>query len=82
MSRYSDNVLALRGGEWVNVRGVMRWTGPRPADEPDHQPSRPPAKCGTESGYTRHVRKGEKTCDDCKRAKREAYHRSKKEAAA
>ena len=62
---------------------VLVWEGRRPEDEPTDQPRRQRvAQCGTESGYTRHVRKGEKTCDDCKRAKREAYYRSKKEAAA
>lgn len=31
--------------------------------------------CGTESGYTRHRRKGEPTCAGCRRAKAEAERR-------
>ena len=84
-THYSDNALTLRGGEWITVRGVKRWTGPRPADEPDHQPSRPPAKCGTESGYRRHQRRHEAACDDCKAAKsaagRRRYQRNKEKVA-
>lgn len=35
LARNYDPDLALRGGRWVNVRGIMRWQGARPADEPD-----------------------------------------------
>ena len=30
-----DPTIPLRGGHWVNVRGIMRWQGPRPADPPE-----------------------------------------------
>jgi hypothetical protein len=32
--------------------------------------TRPPAKCGTTSGYMRHYKRGETPCDPCKAAHR------------
>lgn len=34
--------------------------------------SRPPAKCGTDSGYTRHVKRGEPACPACRQAHTDA----------
>ena len=41
-----------------------------------HQGKRPPARCGTNSGYLRHLRLGETTCGAC-RAAQNAYHRQR-----
>lgn len=34
-----------------------------------------PAICGTESGYSKHRREGEETCEACKKARREGERR-------
>ena len=48
------------------VNLVMRITAPSPVTE---------ARCGTESGYTRHVRTGTRPCDACKEAHASAERR-------
>lgn len=39
--------------------------------------SRPVAQCGTRAGYNRHLKNGEPTCADCKRAQVEAVQKWK-----
>jgi hypothetical protein len=39
--------------------------------------SRPPARCGTPSGWRRHLNEGSKACDACVRAKAEYDARSR-----
>lgn len=39
------------------------------------------AQCGTRAGYARHLKQGEPTCADCKRAQTEAVIRYKREKA-
>lgn len=68
---------ALTGGRWVPRGGTLVWDGPLPRDQQVGLIGRPIAKCGTESGYTRHQRRKEKACEACKRAKRDGWHRRK-----
>jgi WhiB family redox-sensing transcriptional regulator len=46
--------------------------GRRPKPDPDEQPVRDPAVCGTEAGHRRHIRAGERACRRCKDARNRA----------
>jgi hypothetical protein len=48
--------------------------GGRPKPDPDVAPrkSSGPARCGTEAGYRKHIRRGEKACDRCREARNRA----------
>ena len=59
--------------------GIYKWEGPRPenpGDELDPTRSRL-APCGTLSSYNRHLRWGEKPCDECTDAMRR-YHKRRR----
>ncbi len=43
---------------------------------PDTRGQKPPAKCGTTSGYRRHRRLGEPACDACRAAHARYYRES------
>lgn len=68
---------ALTGGRWVRRGLVLVWDGPRQ----EEGPARGEARCGTESGYKRHRRNKEATCEECKAYRRDVYHRTKRAAA-
>lgn len=86
---FGEDDVPLTGGQWVNVRGIMRWQPdplpPLPDDQPQRRHSKPgEAICGTDAGYYRHRRKHkEPACEACKEAHREAERaRHRKEVAA
>lgn len=54
--------------------GITRWIEP-PKPEPKPRPSK--ARCGTISGYTSHIRRGERPCFDCAEASR-TYQRKRR----
>ena len=74
MTAPTTEVLAAAGpsddlaytGTWVRV-GLLLVPAVAPATK--RVPRRPPAKCGTDGGYYRHVRITKtKACDDCRAA--------------
>lgn len=63
------------------------WGGTTHAKRPSRyktRPKRPPASCGTESGYNAHRDRGEDACDPCKDAKahKEKHRRAARKRAA
>ena len=78
MSWADDYNLGLRDGKWVVRGGVFVW-------QPERR-KRQPAKCGTDGGYYRHLRKTKTPpCAWCKRAhataERERSERARKAVA-
>lgn len=65
---------ATCGAAWT-LETVLRVT--RPGRAQDRKPAQPAAKCGTASGYVRHVQRREPPCPECRKANA-AYQRQRR----
>lgn len=74
-SRYGvfGGLSAAERAQLVQDRGETAAPDPKP--EPVTRSGRPPAKCGTRSGYQRHHREGTPYCVPCRQANTDAYNR-------
>jgi hypothetical protein len=61
-----------RGSQGVRPKKLSPPASPDVADRGPKTRTSAPAECGTEAGYKRHRRLNEETCEDCRRAVRDA----------
>jgi hypothetical protein len=79
----ATHIIELDGGQWVREGLVWRWhDNGQPRDDGRDEFGRfvGHTECGTDAGYSRHRRRGETICDDCRTAHRTAQRQRRKAA--